>query len=279
MKYSIEQLTLDDMDLIINLSTSVGWDYTSKEVKVFLESGTLFGHREGHSLVSCAGIFSYGDLASIGAVMVHPEYQGQGLGRVLMNHCLYGLEDDPIMLVSTEEGKKLYRSLGFKTVSHIHKLVSERPIRLSNPPAPTEEINPMTAADLDDVIQLDAAVSGANRTQFLKGRFPFLNAGVTFRSHDGIQGYAMTVCRHDLLIVGPVVAPSLEISVAMVDFLIDGWQGRMRIDVPSSQKEFFETLVLQGFQEVERPPVMMRNATKLPGKRNRLYAIAAQALG
>lgn len=279
MKYSIEQLILGDIDLIIDLSTSVGWDYTSKEVKVFVESGTLFGHREGHRLVSCAGIFSYGDLASIGAVMVHPEYQGQGLGRVLMNRCLHGLEDVRIMLVSTEEGQGLYRSLGFQTVSHIHKLVSERPIRFSNPPAPTEEINPMMDADLADVVQLDAVVSGANRTQFLKGRFPFLNAGVTVRTHDGIQGYAMTVCRQDLLIVGPVVAPSLEISVAMVDFLIDGWPGRMRIDVPSTQKEFFETLVSQGFQEAERPPVMMRNATKLRGNRNRLYAIAAQAFG
>lgn len=280
MKYSLSRLAAHDAESIINLSASVGWDYTSREVQVFLEAGKLFGHRTERNLVSCAGIFPYGELASMGAVIVHPEYQGQGLGRTLMQRCLDGFEDIPTILVSTEEGQRLYRSIGFVTVSFIFKLVSDHPIQLPSGLALNGGVEPLTSADLNDVIQVDAAVIGSSRDAFLRSRFPFLNGGVVFRGRDGVvQGYAMTVCRNDLLIVGPVVAPSLEISMAMVQYLTEGWQGRLRIDVPSSQSEFFDGLAALGFHESERPPVMMRNATNLPGDRGRLYAIAAQAFG
>lgn len=281
MEYRMEPLKVDDLESIIGLSTIVGWDYTSKEVKVFLEAGTLFGHREVDGrLVSCAGVFSYGKLASIGVVIVHPQQQGKGLGRVLMNRCLDEIDQLPVMLVSTQEGQRLYQSLGYQTVSSIHKLLSDCPIRFPNEPVLSGEISPISYADLDDAIRLDATVIGASRSAFLKSRFPFLNGGIVFRDYDGmLQGYAMTVCRNGLLIVGPIVAPSREVSTAMIRHLTAGWTGRVRIDVPSSQKEFFDTLVSLGFYESERSPVMIRNAAHLPGNRSRLYAIAAQAFG
>lgn len=280
MEHALERLTAHDAESIIHLSASFGWDYTSREVQVFLEAGKLFGHRTDRNLVSCAGMFPYGELASIGAVIVHPKYQGQGLGRALMQHCLDGLEDIPTILVSTEEGQRLYRSIGFVAVSFISKLVSDRPIHLPGDLADDDNIEPMTSADLDDVVHLDAVVIGASRQAFLKSRYPLLHGGVVFRGPDRvIQGYAMTACRNDLLIVGPVVALNLETAMAMVRYLTVGWQGRMRIDVPFSQEEMIDILVSQGFREEERPPVMLRNGTGLPGDRNRLFAIAAQAFG
>lgn len=185
-----------------------------------------------------------------------------------------------MILVSTEYGQRLYRSVEFATVSFIHKLVSDHPILLPSDLAHNDGMESMIRADLDEVVQLDAVVIGASRQAFLRSRFPFLDSGVVFRNFDGvIQGYAMTVCRNHLLIVGPVVAPSLEISTGMVQYLIEEWRGRIRIDVPSAQKEFFDKLIVLGFKETERLPVMMRNATELPGDRNRHFAIAAQAFG
>ncbi|MCL6452174.1 MAG: GNAT family N-acetyltransferase [Alicyclobacillus sp.] len=279
--YLLDRLTVHDVESIISLSGSVGWDYTRNEVQVFLQAGTLFGHRQDSGrIISCAGVFPYGELASIGVVIVHPQYQGRGLGRDLMQKCLREVDHVPTMLVSTVEGQRLYTSLGFKTVSSIHKLLSEKPIRWSIEPNSDGKFENLSEADLDNVIQLDTQVVGANRSKFLSSRLPFSNTDIVLRDNHGIlQGYAMTVCRNDLLIVGPVVAPNYNAALTMMRLLTDGGKGRVRVDVPSSQAELFDALISLGFHEEERPPVMMRNASTLPGDRSRLYAIAAQAFG
>ncbi len=94
-----------------------------------------------------------------------------------------------------------------------------------------------------------------------------------------LQGYAMTVRRNDLLIVGPIMAPNHASALTMIRQLTVGWNGSVRIDVPSAQMELFQSLISLNFHEEERPPVMMRNGDTLPGERGRLYAIAAQAFG
>jgi len=277
----IEQLGVGDAESILSLSWSAGWDYTHREVVVFLVSGTLFGQRsESGRIVSCAGVFSYGEMASIGVVIVHPEYQGQGLGRALMQRCLEEVDHIPAMLVSTVEGQRLYSSLGFRTVSYIHKLLYKQRIRWSTDPFHDGKLTSLSEADLLNVIQLDEQVVGGDRSRFLRSRFPFLKGGVVLTGSDGtLRGYAMTVYRNDLLIVGPVVAPSHDAALAMIRHLTVRWQGPVRIDVPSVQVELFNSFIALGMHEEERPPVMMRNADTLPGDRSRLYAIAAQAFG
>lgn len=277
----IELLGVGDANSIISLSRSVGWDYTLGEVQVFLSAGTCYGHRrDSGRIVSCAGLFAYGGLASIGAVIVHPELQGQGLGRALMQRILDGVECVPTMLVSTVEGAKLYASLGFQTVSHIHKLVSKLPIQWSNESIEDRRLSSLSETQLDDVIRLDEQVVGANRSELLRSRYPALQNGVVLRDDDGmLRGYAMTVCRNNLLIVGPVVASNHASALAMIRHQTKGWQGVVRVDVPSAQVDLVNSLIALGMQEEERPPIMLRNAHTLPGDRNHLYAIAAQAFG
>ena len=276
----IDQLIPDDCDSIISLSSSVGWDYTQREVQVFLTAGRLFGHRrEGGRIVSCAGVFPYGKLASIGVVIVHPKFQGQGFGRALMQRCLTEVSDIPTILVSTVQGQRLYTSLGFQTVSYIHKLLSKQPLRWSES-VERWRFKVLGKEDYLGVIRLDEEVFGANRGKFLTPRFPLLHEGIVLRdSEEILRGYAMSVTRNNLLIVGPVVAPDHDSALAMVHYLTREWSGPIRVDVPSAQDRFLDRLTRLGMYEEERPPVMMRNGDTLPGDRSRLYAIAAQAFG
>jgi GNAT superfamily N-acetyltransferase len=277
----MDKLAFSDTAAIVSLSRSVGWDYTPEDVCVFLSAGVLFGYRreDGH-LVSSAGVFTYGNLASIGVVMVHPDFQGRGLGRAMLRRCLDEVGPVPTMLVSTAEGLRLYTSLGFKTVAHIHKLISKGSLQWSSEPACRGCIANLSDTDLMDVVLLDERVMGANRSRFLTSRFPLLHSGVALRSEDGVlYGYGMAVRRQDLLIIGPLVAPEHVSALAMIRQLTDGWDGSVRIDVPSHQAILLDSLVRLGMHEEERPPILMLNGHSLPGQRESLYAIAAQAFG
>ena len=96
-------------------------------MEVVLRSGHFFAHRgPGGKVVSTAAIFPYSTLASLGVVMVDPDYRRRGLATRLVDACISAVPDRPILLVATEEGKPLYEKLGFKTVGTLDKLVAKR---------------------------------------------------------------------------------------------------------------------------------------------------------
>jgi predicted GNAT family N-acyltransferase len=135
MEIKIKRLNESDIPSLIKLSQSVEWDYDVAEIQTVLNSGVIYGHKNKQGdLVSSAAILSYGnDLASIGMVIVHKDYRGYGLGKELIRLCLKTVpENMPIMLISTEQGKGLYKSFGFKEVSYVHKYLCENLNHLTN---------------------------------------------------------------------------------------------------------------------------------------------------
>lgn len=279
---SLEKLSTDDLDDLVALSERVQWDYSPDEVRNFLAVGMIYGHRchDGH-LVSCAGVFPYGsDLASIGIVIVSPEFQGQGLGKALVSHCLSQTKPMPSTLISTVEGLRLYQSLGFETVAYLHKLSSDTPVTIRCQKPRAADIHPMSLVDLEDVAALDRKVIGADRSRFLFHRLEIAYSGTTLRDGNGtLQGFGLAIRRHHLLILGPIVALDDLSALAIVTQLTTGWTGAIRVDVPDCQKEFYSRLLRAGMREDDTPPIMLLNASQLPGQRQGLYAIAAQAFG
>ena len=59
-------------------------------------------------------------------ILVRPDYQGKGIGRMLLNNCLERFSHvRTIMLLTDDEEKQLkfYESLGFKNTRHLQKIV------------------------------------------------------------------------------------------------------------------------------------------------------------
>jgi GNAT superfamily N-acetyltransferase len=279
---SLEKLCTNDLDDLVTLSERIQWDYSRAEVRNFFAVGTVYGHRchDGH-LVSCAGVFPYGsDLASIGIVIVSPEFQGQGLGKALVSHCLSQTNRTPTTLISTAEGLRLYQSLGFETVAYLHKLSSDTPVTIRFEKPRAVDIHPMSRVDLEDVAALDRKVIGADRSRFLFNRLEIAYSGTTLRDGNGtLQGFGLAILRHHLLILGPIVAIDEVSALAIVSQLTTGWAGAVRVDVPDCQKGFYSCLLRAGMREEDTPPIMLLNASQLPGQRQLLHAIAAQAFG
>lgn len=52
-------------------------------------------------------------------IQIHPEYQGKGLGKIVINHIINQANNKPVKLsiLKGNPAKKLYESLGFKVIN------------------------------------------------------------------------------------------------------------------------------------------------------------------
>lgn len=274
----IETLTKTDSRDIVSLSKRLGWDYSEEEIDVILKSGYLFGHRnKRRKVISTAAIFPYKTFASLGVVMVDPDYRRRGLATQLVHKCISTVPNIPIMLVATEEGKPLYEKLGFQTVDILNKLVATE--YKSNLLFEMEGLKSITNDDIEEILMLDKEAFGADRSTFLKLRIQQATYSVMLQNQVGeILGFALGVQTPDILVIGPVVAPDQVFAYHLIDYIARKHKGSMRIDIPSEHRSLSDNLLRYGFKIERNPPVMLFNGKELPSRKH-IFALAAQAYG
>ncbi|AIE78884.1 acetyltransferase, GNAT family [Bacillus cereus] len=126
LKIRVERLREEQIGDIVSLSSYIGWDYNREEIETIFNAGIVYGvWNERKELIASAAIILYGEkLASIGMVIVHPDYKGRGIGKAITSSCMNSVSArTPIMLIATEEGKPLYEKLGFRAVSYVSKYI------------------------------------------------------------------------------------------------------------------------------------------------------------
>jgi len=257
----------EDAAALLDLSASVGWTHSLEDWQTALAAGIIFGHRDGARIQSSAAIYKYGsELASIGQVIVRAEARRQGLARALMLRCLAQAPAQPIMLVATPAGQPLYESLGFRIVEPTFRLISEGPISLPQP----VDCRPMTAADLSLAFTLDAIAYGADRSHLLRERWK--QSGHAAILTDG-SGFACATPDG----LGPIIAASAAGAAQLIAFL--AVRQRVVVDVPERQAEFLRLLTQAGLRFIGTRPLMLLNASELPGKRESVFALASLAYG
>ncbi|WP_349409862.1 GNAT family N-acetyltransferase [Pseudalkalibacillus sp. SCS-8] len=276
------QLFESDIPGLIALSESVGWDYAEEEIRTVLYSGQIFGHKnEEGAIVSSAAILPYeGQLASIGMVIVHESYRGLGLGRKATEACMQSLpEGTTSMLIATHEGIPLYRKMGFKEVDHVHKFICNRFV---SKPLDLEgfQIRAFRDEDINQIILLDVHAFGHSRETFLKRRIQqSKDCLVVIDREESVIGFGLSIPGPVNLILGPIVAPDSHLAACLIHQLAANHDGKLRIDVPSGQEPFMNTIWKWGFEEVKQPPVMIHNGDLMPPRNGTLFGIAAQIFG
>ncbi|WP_175989509.1 GNAT family N-acetyltransferase [Bacillus sp. Marseille-Q1617] len=282
-KLKLIQFDKTDVPGLIHLSKSVGWDYDVYEIGTVLSSGKIFGHIDAEGkIVSSAAIIPYEtSYASIGMVIVNKKYRGMGLGKEATQQCIDSLSNDvSIMLIATEEGKPLYEKMGFRTVDHVHKYIcNSYPTsnRVANKAVTIKNYN---QNDLHKIIQLDEAAFGDKRSSFIRHRINQSRQCLAVKDQKGnMIGFGISISGPTNLLLGPIVAPDFQTAALILDKLANGYQGKVRIDIPSGNKAFMEFVEQSGFVEVNNPPVMMLHSTTMPERNNELFGIAAQIFG
>ncbi|MCC2252260.1 MAG: GNAT family N-acetyltransferase [Bacillota bacterium] len=284
-KTEINLVALEELDIpgLIALSAAVGWDYDKHEIRTVMSSGKVYGHKnmEG-KIVSSAAIIPYGSsLASIGMVIVHPDYRGKGLGRKVTQKCLDSVSDETtVMLIATDEGKPMYESMGFCSIDCVYKYLCDSYLSIEQNNNLDMEITPIHEENLPQIVRLDKNAFGEERKTFLIHRIKQAKEALVVKDSDGmIIGFALSVLGPINLILGPIVAPNAHIASLLIDKLANNHQGRLRIDIPSGNEAFMSHLEKCGFTKVSQPPIMIKNSKQLPSRNKALYGIAAQIFG
>ncbi|MCW9130312.1 GNAT family N-acetyltransferase [Bacillus paramycoides] len=279
----VKRLGENNIPCLIRLSEVVGWDYNLEEIETILNAGIIYGvqNEQGEIIASAAIILYGGALASIGMVIVHPDYKGRGIGKMITEACIGSVsEKTPIMLIATDEGKPLYEKLGFQVVSYVSKYICSA-YNASNKYIGTEDfIMNYEEYDLEEVIKIDEDAFGTNREEFLKCRIIQSEQCIVIKDiQQNVLGYGMSIQTPENKIIGPVVAKNDAMAMRIVHYLAREHNGKLRIDVPEGKENFMKELEITGFQKVNKPPIMMKNSDQLLKRNNELYSIAAQIFG
>ncbi|WP_282608107.1 GNAT family N-acetyltransferase [Pelagibius sp. Alg239-R121] len=254
-----------------------------------MRSGNVFGHRaDSGEIVSSAAVIPYGDSGSVqsaalGMVIVDSKARRRGLGEALVREAIRWASNSqppvPLSLIATLIGLPLYEKLGFRTVETLHKFVAPTNVPTS---AVTSHANDRRLAPLDErltntVIDLDAAAFGYRRDCLLGHRIDQAKTGCVLFEGAAATGYGLLVRQGELAVLGPIIAPNDDAALAIVAALTANSDGPFRIDLPARQKSLFPVLESLGFEEDDKPPIMLRGVKETAARPKHYYAIAAQA--
>lgn len=283
LKIRVERLRKEDINDIVALSSYIGWDYNREEVETIFNSGIVYGvWNERKKLIASAAIILYGEaLASIGMVIVHPDYKGRGIGKAITSSCMNSVSaQTSIMLIATDEGKPLYKKLGFRVVSYVSKYICNSYNTNYKCAEDEEYMMGYKEEDLERIIKIDEGAFGISRNEFLKQRIMQSEQCVVVKdTKENVVGYGISIQTPENKIIGPIVAKNDAMAMRIVHALARGHDGRLRMDVPKGKDDFLKELEIAGFQKVNTPPIMMKNSNQLLKRNNELYSIAAQIFG
>ncbi|MGE6536998.1 GNAT family N-acetyltransferase [Bacillus luti] len=279
----VERIRKEKIADIVVLSSYIGWDYNIEEIETIFNAGIVYGvWNERKELIASAAIILYEEkLASIGMVIVHPDYKGRGIGKIITDACVKSVSaHTPIMLIATDEGKPLYEKLGFRAVSYVSKYICNSYNAIDHCVGNEDYMMNYEEGDLEKIIKIDEYAFGTNRKAFLKKRIMQSEQCIVVKDKEQkILGYGLSVQTPENKIIGPVVAKNDEMAIDIVHYLAKWHKGKLRMDVPEGKVNFMKRLENSGFRKVNMPPIMMKNSNQLLKRNNELYSIAAQIFG
>src|SRR5262249_11332759 len=110
----------------------------------------------------------FGNVGTIGLVLVAPDRQGRGIGRALMAALIRDAGARALMLDATAGGLGVYKKLGFVSTG----LVRQHQARVAEAPAlpsvPAVAVRRAATADHAALCVLDAAAFGADRSALMR---------------------------------------------------------------------------------------------------------------
>jgi GNAT superfamily N-acetyltransferase len=263
----------------LKLSQAVQWAHRLEDWQ--------FHHRLGRGWVACdadhpmlgtATWWSYGEHhGNVGRVLVDGSQQGKGIGRRLMDTIVDDAGSRSLQLVATPAGLKLYRQCGFREVGRIEQRQGTLAAPVESPQS-SAVLREATADDLQALITLDASAFGAPRHELVQ---QLLTVG---------SGFVATLAGHPIgfaikrragrgTLIGPVVADTESLAIALVAKALNSSTGFVRIDIPSHAEQLAQWLDTVGLLKVDTVTAMCRGDAPKPTNGARTYALVSQAFG
>eukprot|EP01112_Ceratiomyxa_fruticulosa_P014720 TRINITY_DN4240_c0_g1_i3.p1 TRINITY_DN4240_c0_g1~~TRINITY_DN4240_c0_g1_i3.p1 ORF type:complete len:317 (+),score=40.54 TRINITY_DN4240_c0_g1_i3:256-1206(+) len=124
-------------------------------------------------VVGCAFRSIYDDVLGVDIIGVLPEFQGRGIGRMLMNELLKGVNKEKVKSARLVQDSfnsssfSLYASLGFVLRQPLVVIPGSAPDDVIEPLLPNETLRAMTVSDIPECSQINKNMNGFDRTNEL----------------------------------------------------------------------------------------------------------------
>lgn len=274
------QMSVHDLPSAHALSQSVRWSHRIEDWQFVHRLGGGFVAEENGALVGIALCWVYGQAhASLGMIIVSPEQQGKGIGRVLMNLLLEKLGDRSILLNATAAGQPLYEKLGFMPIGNTHQHQGMMRPLVATPLGTGERIRPILASDTKPLAELAARAVGMPRTEVMTQLLSVADSAVVIEADGELTGFSVMRRFGRGHQIGPVVAANTECAKALIAHWATAYAGSfVRVDV-TAESGLSPWLAELGLAQVDTVVVMVRGDMPAPDASVRQYAILNQAIG
>lgn len=220
-----------------------------------------------------------GDYATIGLVIVDDEYQGQGIGRKLMELAIEACGSRTAVLNATLAGAPLYASQGFVDFGHIQQHQGQALVPALQALAAGEHCRELGEADHAELIKLANAGSGLERSAVLNDLFEVVEHSVGIERDGHLCAFALLRPFGRGRCIGPLIAQSLEQAQHLIAVLLaqvpDAF---VRIDIPSNSG-LAPWLEKAGLKQVDTVAQMARGTPPQATGAVRQFAPVTQAIG
>ncbi|MFO1086966.1 MAG: GNAT family N-acetyltransferase [Reyranellaceae bacterium] len=281
---SIRLIGVDDCDGVWPLSIEAGWNQNLADWRFMLGAGRGYG---------CAGpdgrwrasslILPLGQrLAWISMVLVTRERRRSGLGTALLKHCIREVQSAGAVagLDATEQGRPIYLPLGFRDLYPISRWHFDAARNMPST-SPGLSLRPVAVADLPRLALYDRPHTGMERPALLAHlavRQP-VRAWLAEDAAGKIVGFVLGREGRTATSLGPVVADSEAIALALIARASAAAPGPFIIDVPTTHRVVREWLQAQGAVTPRGYMRMTLGMAKGLDDPSHLFALAGPELG
>lgn len=272
-------LSRADLPAAHGLSTQLNWPHRLEDWELLHRLFEGFAACDGERLIGTAFACPQGAFATIGLVVVSPDYQGQGIGRQLMELALEACKPATAILNASAAGAPLYLSQGFVEFGTIEQRQGPAQSVALEPLAAGEHGRSLNAQDQARQLALANAGSGLDRSAVFAQLHGTIEHSAGIECDAQLQAFALLRRAGRGHCIGPVIAQSPRQARHLIATLLARIPGQfVRIDVPQSSG-LSEWLTLVGLRPVDRVTQMALGTPPQSTGGVHQFALLSQATG
>jgi GNAT superfamily N-acetyltransferase len=275
----------DHCEAVWPLSVEAGWNQNVADWRFMLGAGRGFGCTgPDGTWQASALILPLGQkLAWISMVLVTRKRRRGGLGTELLKRCIDKVRSAGAVagLDATEQGRPIYLPLGFHDLYRISRWHFDRVLDTAIPPPTGVKLRQVGSADLPKLALYDRPLTGMERPAIL-AHLALRQPGRAWIAEDAggkIAGFVLGREGRMATSLGPVVADSEAIALALIARAAAAASGPFIIDVPEAHRAVRTWLEAQGATTPRGYMRMTLGEAKGLDDPTHLFALAGPELG
>lgn len=272
-------MTQADLPAAHGLSSQLDWPHRLEDWGLLHRVFKGFVATVDDRLIGTAFACPQGNFATIGLVVVNPDFQGQGIGRLLMELALDACQPGTPILNASVAGAPLYLSQGFVEFGTIEQRQGLARAVTLEPLAEDEHLRALCEQDQVRQLALANAGSGLDRSALFAQLHDTIEHTAGIETDGQLQAFALLRRAGRGHCIGPVIAQNTRQARHLITTLLAQIPNQfVRIDVPMDSG-LCEWLTLAGLEPVDRVTQMALGSPPQPNPLVRQFALVSQAIG